>query len=75
MIKYVGDGAYFHGIPARDLTDAEFAALPAATQQVLLNSGIYVQEPEAETAVEAAAPTTRRRRAVEPETSETPAAG
>lgn len=73
MIKYVG-GAYFHGIPARDLTEQEFAALPAATQQGLLDSGVYVREPVAEAAVEAA-PASRRRRPVEPEPSEAPAEG
>lgn len=42
-VKYIGDGAYFHGVPARDLTDEEFAALPEAQQQALLASGLYTQ--------------------------------
>lgn len=42
-IKYTGDGAYFVGIPARDLTDDEFSAMPEVTQRMLLDSGIYEQ--------------------------------
>jgi hypothetical protein len=70
MIKYVGDGAYFQGIPARDLTDEEFAALPAEQQQILLDSGLYAP---AETAEAPEAPATRssRRRTAEPEASAT----
>lgn len=43
-IKYTGNGNYFAGIPARDLTDEEFAALPESVQQTLLDSGFYVPE-------------------------------
>lgn len=43
-IKYTGNGNYFSGIPARDLTDEEFAALPEPVQQTLLDSGVYVPE-------------------------------
>lgn len=51
-IKYTGNGNYFPGIPARDLTDEEFSALPEPVQQSLLDSGVYVPE---------AATTTRRK--------------
>lgn len=46
-IKYVGNGSYFAGIPARDLSDEEFAALPENHQQALLSSGLYAPETEA----------------------------
>lgn len=55
-VKYTGDGAYFPGVPARDLTDEEFAALPEAQQQALLNSGLYTQEAAPARAKKAATP-------------------
>jgi len=44
MIRYIGTGDYFLGIPKRDLTDEEFAALPAADQAMILASAIYAQD-------------------------------
>lgn len=45
MIRYIGqNGNYFLGIPKRDLTDEEFAALPQADQAMILASTIYVQD-------------------------------
>lgn len=65
-VKYTGNGAYFHGVPARDLTDDEFAALPEAQQAALLRSGIYEREDAQE--AEAPAPTRSKKAAapVEP---------
>lgn len=40
-INYTGNGDFFWGIPARDLTDDEFAALSEEVQQALLDSGFY----------------------------------
>lgn len=70
MIRYIGDGAYFQGIPARDLSDDEFAALSEAQQQALLASGLYT--PEA-----APAPTRAKKAAttIEPVTAEAPTGG
>lgn len=64
-VKYTGDGAYFHGVPARDLTDEEFAALPEAQRSALLTSGLYTQE---------SAPT-RGKKAPTVEPAEAPAGG
>lgn len=69
MIRYTGNGNYFQGIPARNLSDEEFAALPEAQQQALLGSGLYVQE---------AAPTPKRTTKVapvEPVAEEAPTGG
>jgi hypothetical protein len=38
---YIGEGAYWQGIPARDLTDDEWQALPADTRKLLLDLGLY----------------------------------
>lgn len=44
--RYLGDGAVFHGgIPARDLTDAEFAALTPEQQRLVEESPIYAVTP------------------------------
>lgn len=66
MIKYIGDGDYFLGIPRRDLTDDEFAALSEADQAMLLGSRIYQQV--ADEAQQPAAP-----RAAKKVVTETPA--
>ena len=44
MIKYIGTGDYFLGIPERDLTDEEFEKLSQAEQAMILASTIYVQD-------------------------------
>lgn len=43
MIKYryVGDRAFHCGIPARDLTEADWAQLSPEQQQVVKNSPLY----------------------------------
>ena len=40
-VRYVGKGHYFQGVPARDLTDEEWDALPKRRQERLLASGLY----------------------------------
>jgi len=40
--KYVGDGGYLHGVPARDLTAEDLDALPdGVTKKDLEASGLY----------------------------------
>ncbi len=47
MMRYTGVGQYFAGVPARDLSDEEWAALAADVQAAA--SGLYVEaEAEAE---------------------------
>lgn len=41
MLQYVGAGTWFYGVPARDLTEVEVAALPIS-RVALLESGLYV---------------------------------
>lgn len=42
VYSYVGDGSYFHGVPARDLTKDDLDALPAeVTKKDLEASGLY----------------------------------
>ena len=42
-IQFVGDGSrYIMGIPARDLTKEEFAALSKALQKQCIQSGLYL---------------------------------
>ena len=39
-MEYIGPG-YISGIPARDLTAAEFKALTAAQQEIVKTCGLY----------------------------------
>lgn len=41
---YVGNGNFLNGVPARDLTRAEWDALDEATRQMCLESGVYQLE-------------------------------
>lgn len=43
-VRYVGDGSFLLGVPARDLTAEEWAALGPAGQATLLYAGLYVVE-------------------------------
>jgi hypothetical protein len=42
-VKFLG-GGYFIGIPARDLTEDEWNAIPKDEQKAILKSGIYTLE-------------------------------
>lgn len=49
-ILYIG-GGYFIGLPARDLTEEEWEAIPKKEQRMILKSGIYgieIEEKKAE---------------------------
>ena len=53
LYKYVQPGAYFAGVPARDLTDADVAALEldqVATLALAVAVGIYTAEGQPSTA-------------------------
>ena len=41
-LRYVGDGDYILGVPARDLTKDEFEALSEAQKKQCKESGLYV---------------------------------
>lgn len=46
MLKYIGDGSFIPGVPARDLGDVEVKLIAEAMQQpdlvkVLVQSGLY----------------------------------
>lgn len=41
MIKYIGDGAYLLGVPARDLTDKEWSQLMPEQRTAAEASGLY----------------------------------
>ncbi len=41
VIRYRGDGAFILGVPARDLTEDEFSALPDDVRKQVVNSGLY----------------------------------
>ena len=44
VIQFVGDGSrYITGIPARDLTKDEFAALSEAQKKQCIASGLYMK--------------------------------
>lgn len=58
MVKHVQTSSEVTGIPARDLSDEEFAALPIVLQAVAIDRGIYeivseTAEPEATKVAEA----------------------
>jgi hypothetical protein len=45
VVKYKGDGAHwFYGVPTRDMTDEEWAALLPEMQKAALASGLYEVE-------------------------------
>lgn len=44
---YVGKSSYIDGIPARDLSDAEFDALPVEKQKAVKTCGLYKPVSEA----------------------------
>lgn len=50
--KYQSDGtAFIAGVPTRDLTEAEFKALPKEQQEECMQSGLYLPaDPPAKTA-------------------------
>ncbi len=39
--KYIGTGAFIPGVPARDLTDADFQSLSEELQDAVSQSGLY----------------------------------
>lgn len=41
MIKYIKKGFFLQGIPARDLTESEWAELPKNLQDAAIVSGVY----------------------------------
>ena len=41
VLRYVGHGAYLTGVPARDLTAADVAALTDYDADALVASGLY----------------------------------
>lgn len=42
--KYVGTGDYLEGVPARDLEDAEYAALTESQQSDVRKCGLYEED-------------------------------
>lgn len=48
MARYVGGGAWLHGIPARDLTAEEWEALSQEQRDAATARGLYVVEETAE---------------------------
>lgn len=40
-VKYTGNGAYFVGVPARDLTEEEWQKLDENERAVLVKRGLY----------------------------------
>ena len=73
-VKYTGDGAYFQGVPARDLTEDEFAALPETQQTALLTSGLYERETQDTQELVVPAPV-RTKKGATAEPTEPPAGG
>ena len=41
MIKYIGNGSYYQGIPARDLSDDEWKAIGRHKRKRLVELGLY----------------------------------
>lgn len=44
MIKfrYIGDGSFLHGIPAKDLSEDEFNSLAQELKETIIASALYV---------------------------------
>lgn len=43
MLIYVGNGHYLVGVPARDLTDEDIAAVEGFTKKQLIATGLYIE--------------------------------
>ena len=54
IYRYIGDGAHYPGIPARDLSAEEAAALSPEQQADVYSGHVYRAEEEAEQAAPAA---------------------
>lgn len=50
QLKYVGQGTYIHGVPARDLTDEEAARFEAVIREQEALTGTVLYEPAAQPA-------------------------
>lgn len=50
-LRYVGDGAYIHGVPARDLTEEEAAQFGALIREQEQAAHMTLYEPVAQPAV------------------------
>lgn len=46
-VEYVGKGAFFHGVPARDLSADEWAAMTSEQQKLIKESDVYKVLPKA----------------------------
>lgn len=44
MIKYIGNGNYYQGIPARDLTEDEWEAISRRKRKRLVELGLYREQ-------------------------------
>jgi hypothetical protein len=55
QLKYVGQGTYIHGVPARDLTDEEAARFEAVIREQEALTGTVLYEPAASAMAEAEA--------------------
>lgn len=44
MIKYIGNGSYYQGVPARDLSEDEWSAIPRRKRKVLVELGLYREQ-------------------------------
>ena len=44
MIKYIGSGSYYQGIPARDLSEDEWQAIGRRKRKTLVDLGLYKEE-------------------------------
>ncbi len=45
-VKYIGNGEYYYGIPARDLTEAEYAALSEEQRRLVDSGKLYERVPD-----------------------------
>ncbi|HEY8311985.1 MAG TPA: hypothetical protein VIG47_15580 [Gemmatimonadaceae bacterium] len=52
MYTYVGNGHFVSGVPARDISDAEFALLGDEERANVVSSGLYEHRAEDETAAQ-----------------------
>lgn len=55
MVKHIQASVEINGIPARDLTDEEFSALPKVLQSIAIDRGIYAIVDDAAEAAKAVA--------------------
>lgn len=62
IYKYVGNGGYISGVPARDLTAVDLSQFTTSQKQAVKTSGLYAEIPQGEARIPQPVATPRRKK-------------